>query len=533
MRTVFVLFDSLNRLALGAYGGTAVSTPNFDRFAARAVTFDKHYVGSLPCMPARRDMHTGRLNFMHRSWGPLEPFDDSSARILSQNGVYTHLISDHLHYFEDGGWGYANAFDSWDFIRGQEYDALKALVAPPIARYREKFDARHYPLDRVEDGKAITRFTVDKMAWKKSRGAISRDFLKDEADFPTAKCFASAFEFLELNAAADDWFLQIECFDPHEPFVAPERFREAYANGYNGRILDWPAYEKVAESPQEIAEIRGNYAALVAMCDEYFGKLLDHFDANDLWRNTALVLGTDHGFLLSEHEWWGKNRMPYYEEISHIPLMIWHPDHAGAAGGRRSGLTQTPDLMPTFLDLHGMAAPANVTGRSLVPLLEGNQSLHDTVVLGMFAGPVCITDGRYSYFRYPDDLTGTNLNLYTLMPTHLSAHFDLDELRTSELAGPFAFTKGVPVLKVRMDPGNSQFGHDGQTLEDCETVLFDLASDPRQEAPIDAPGIADRLAREIARHFAIHDAPTELYAHFGLEQPAPRRTDGMPRAATP
>jgi arylsulfatase A-like enzyme len=73
MRAIFVLFDSLNRTAMGCYGARALKTPNFDRFAERAVTFDTHFVGSLPCMPARRDLHTGRLNFMHRSWGPLEP----------------------------------------------------------------------------------------------------------------------------------------------------------------------------------------------------------------------------------------------------------------------------------------------------------------------------------------------------------------------------------------------------------------------------------------------------------------------------
>ena len=73
MRTVFVLFDSLNRLMLGCYGGTRIPTPNFDRLAKRSVVFDRHYAGSLPCMPARRDMLTGRLSFLHRSWGPLEP----------------------------------------------------------------------------------------------------------------------------------------------------------------------------------------------------------------------------------------------------------------------------------------------------------------------------------------------------------------------------------------------------------------------------------------------------------------------------
>ena len=494
MRTVFVLFDSLNRLALGAYGGSAIATPNFDRFAEkRAVTFDKHYVGSLPCMPARRDMHTGRLNFMHRHWGPLEPFDDSFARILSQNGVYSHLISDHLHYFEDGGWGYANAFDSWDFIRGQEYDAVKALVKPPIERYREKFDSRHYPMAGLKDGETITRGTSDSMEWKKSRGAITHDFLKEESDFPTAKCFASAFEFLNLNSEADDWFLQLECFDPHEPFVAPERFRDAYQSGYNGKILDWPLYEKLSNSPEEIAQIRGNYAALVAMCDDYFGKLLDYFDTNNLWENTSLILSTDHGFLLSEHDWWGKNRMPYYEEISHIPLMMWHPDCARNAGTRCSSLTQTPDLMPTFLDINNCPIPSSVTGKSLLPLLTNESAIHDNVILGMFAGPVCIIDGQYSYFRYPEDISGENLYLYTLMPTHMTKHFDISELQSSVLSGPFDFTKGAPVLKIRLDPSNNQLGQDGHTLENCESSLFDLTIDPEQTMPLSDHKTVNRL----------------------------------------
>lgn len=68
MKAVFVLFDSLNRRVLAPYGGTRVPTPNFSRLAERAVIFDRHYVGSLPCMPARRDIQTGRLSFLHRSW---------------------------------------------------------------------------------------------------------------------------------------------------------------------------------------------------------------------------------------------------------------------------------------------------------------------------------------------------------------------------------------------------------------------------------------------------------------------------------
>ncbi|HEX6115312.1 MAG TPA: hypothetical protein VFZ10_23670, partial [Geminicoccaceae bacterium] len=75
-------------------------------------------------------------------------------------------------------------------------------------------------------------------------------------DFPGPRCFEAAFEFLDRNRSAEGWFLQIECFDPHEPFHAPERFKRQFETGYNGGVLDWPHYEKVAESPQEIAEIR-------------------------------------------------------------------------------------------------------------------------------------------------------------------------------------------------------------------------------------------------------------------------------------
>ena len=108
MKTVFLLFDSLNRRMLDPYGSIYLETPNFKRLAEKSIIFDNHYIGSMPCMPARRDMQTGRLSFLHRSWGPLEPFDNSFPETMRLNGVYTHLVTDHNHYFEDGGSTYHN-----------------------------------------------------------------------------------------------------------------------------------------------------------------------------------------------------------------------------------------------------------------------------------------------------------------------------------------------------------------------------------------------------------------------------------------
>ena len=102
MKAIMVMFDSVNRHMLPSYGCDWTHAPNFARLAERTVCFTNSYIGSMPCMPARRELHTGRYNFLHRAWGPLEPFDDSMPELLDHHGVYTHLSTDHYHYFEDG-----------------------------------------------------------------------------------------------------------------------------------------------------------------------------------------------------------------------------------------------------------------------------------------------------------------------------------------------------------------------------------------------------------------------------------------------
>ena len=132
MKAIIVMFDSLASSYLPPYGNTWVKAPNFQRLADRAVTFDRCYVGSMPCIPARRELHTGRQNFLHRSWGPLEPFDDSAPEILRKAGIYTHLTTDHFHYWEDGGATYLHRFSTWEGVRGQEGDRWKGHLQDPV-----------------------------------------------------------------------------------------------------------------------------------------------------------------------------------------------------------------------------------------------------------------------------------------------------------------------------------------------------------------------------------------------------------------
>jgi len=505
MRLIFVMFDSLNRHALGSYGGTTVATPNFDRLAERAVTFERHYVGSMPCMPARRDLHTGRLNFLHRSWGPLEPFDDSFPVLLHRAGIHSHLVTDHYHYFEDGGWTYHQRYSSWTYVRGQEADKWKAMVRPPLERFRSTY----HPVQFEADPEGF-RF----------QHMVNREFIQDEADFPAVRCFDHALDFLDTNRDANDWLLQIETFDPHEPFHAPDRFRAAYPTNYGGPILNWPRYRRVEERPDEIAELRASYAALVAMCDEQLGRLLDYMDAHGMWEDTALVMTTDHGFLLGEHDWWGKNRMPFYDEIARIPLMIWHPSMAGHAGERRRALTQTIDIMPTILEMFGVHPPADVQGRSLLPVLEADRKVRDVALYGIFGGSVNVTDGRYTYFRYPPDLLDQELYEYTLMPVHMHDFFEAAEFEGAALAGPFAFTKGMPVMRLRARNDAKRPPMQGGGIEDATTVLYYTEVDPGQSWPVEAPEVTARLIEATLAEMKAHDAPDEAYRRLGLGEPA-------------
>jgi len=507
MKVIFVLQDSLIRAALGCYGGTSIPTPNFDRLARRGITFDQHYAGSLPCMPARREMHTGRMNFLHRSWGPLEPFDDSIAEILQANGIYTHLISDHYHYWEDGGSSYHNRYNSWEFIRGQEWDKWKAMVEPPLERFRRDFHPMQFSETRT-DGRV--------------QHLVNREFMRDEQDYCTPRSYDAAFDFLETNRDADNWFLHIELFDPHEPFHAPERFRKMFPTGYEGPVMEWPRYKKVEETAGEVAEIRANYAALLAMCDEYFGRLLDYMDEHNMWDDTALVMTTDHGILLGEHEWWIKCRMPFYDEVAHIPMVIYHPEFAQHAGERRSALTQTIDLMPTFLDWFDVDIPHRVEGHRLNNTLAKDEKVRDAAIFGMFGAATNIADGRYVYFRYPEDMTAHELYEYTLMPMRQKSLMDKDDLRGATLTESFAFTDGVPVLKLpaRRNAAGQPSGHPGQgAYDDTATVLYDMSADPGQATPIDDPAVVQRLETSMVDILTRNEAPPEAFTRLGFTPP--------------
>ena len=86
LSVVLIQIDSLSRHFLRCYGNDWVRTPNLDAFARRAAVFDQHYTGSLPCMPARREIWCGVEELWWRGWGPLEPWDEPIAHCCRRSG---------------------------------------------------------------------------------------------------------------------------------------------------------------------------------------------------------------------------------------------------------------------------------------------------------------------------------------------------------------------------------------------------------------------------------------------------------------
>lgn len=485
MKAIMVMFDSLNRHMLPPYGGEMIHAPNFERLAERTVTFDKCYAGSMPCMPARRELHTGRYNFLHRSWGPLEPFDVSMPELLKQNGVYTHLTTDHQHYFEDGGGTYHTRYNTWEFSRGQEGDPWKGHVADP-----DMPDILHVR------NPAMVR-----------QDQINRSYYEYEMDQPQAVTFSNGIQFIQDNCEEDRWFLQIETFDPHEPFFTQKVYKDLYPHDYDGPQFDWPNYGRVTETPEQAQHVRYEYAALVSMCDAYLGRVLDMMDDLDMWDDTMLIVNTDHGFLLGEHDWWAKNRMPLFEEIIHTPLFIWDP-RCKRHNERCDSLVQTIDLPATMLEFFGVPIPDTMQGLPLRDAIAVNAPVHGSILFGYHGAYVNVTDGRYVYMRAPASEDNMPLFNYTMMPTHMRGLFSIEELQQTELSRRFDFSQGCPMMKIPAQ--KADFGFEYGTL------LFDLENDPQQKNPLEDADVEKRMIGYMVDLMKQSDAPDEQYIRMGL-----------------
>ena len=498
---VVVLLDSLNRHMLGTYGGVEFETPNLDRFAESAVVFDSHFVGSLPCIPARHDILCGALDFLWKPWGSIEAWEEPITFPLRAAGVTTMLVTDHPHLFESGGENYHTEFVAWDYVRGHEGDPWKTRPDPswrgapalPAGRQRNR------PYDD------------------------SRTYFREERDFPGPRTMDAAARWLGEHAAHHDRFmLFVDEFDPHEPFDTPAPWVNRYYPDWDDELIIWPPYatDCVANgvlTERQAHHVRANYGAKLSMIDHWFGRLLDALDTASVADDTAVIVCTDHGHYLGEKDIFGKPGVPHYEPLAHTPLMIRWP---GASPRRVRALTTNVDLNATIADCFDVTLPHRTHGHSLVPLItEQAAGVREWALAGVFGRWVHVFDGARKYARGPikDDNLPLSVwsNRWSTMPINAlpmlklpkpNRNAVLDFMPGSEvpvIRQPFKAGEHLPFWSVGMPAG--------------EHHCYDTSIDPEEaENRVGTRDEADM--RELLRvALDAVDAPAEQLSRLGLD----------------
>ena len=369
MNVIVVILDSLRRDHVGAYGNDRVRTPNLDALAGESLRFTRAYPESIPTLCARRAIHTGLRTWPFRNWEPPEGEDFMPAgwqripesqttfpEILAERQGSTVLLSDTQHLFK-ASMNFQRGFAVYDWIRGQERD--------------------HYrPTTRVSQ-EQIEKYVVpgnDESMVEKVRQYLANTANRtSEEDWFAPRVFTMATQFLQTAEKGQPFLLMVDCFDPHEPWDPPEKYVSLYDEGYDGPEPIVPNYADAGWiGERELERMKALYAAEVTMTDRWLGNFLDKLDTTGLAENTLLILLSDHGVALGEHNATGKPFWALYPELTDIPFFIRHPEGKGA-GQTSDYFASTHDVAPTALSFMGMEPEEPMDGQDLTVLLDGGE----------------------------------------------------------------------------------------------------------------------------------------------------------------
>jgi arylsulfatase A-like enzyme len=402
MNIVLVVFDSLRKDCIGCYNNRPpgvppwawkVRTPHLDALAGESLVMTRAYPESLPTLPTRRALYTGRRVYpFHKGdfrlkgdfvgapgWGPIPEDQDTLAELLRGAGYRTALIADVYHMFKPSK-NYWRGFDQWTFFRGQEIDPSRSGPEPT-----EK-EIRHWLPEELEK------------AWPRRRAFIVT-CLKNmydrrrEEDYFNARVLIAAADWLAQNRDAGKFFLVVECFDPNEPWFVPEHYRRMYDDGdAPEQVIS--GYADGALAGPLLRRTQANYSGLVTMCDRWFGHLYETLRVQGRLEDTLLIVTTDHGHSIGDRGYVGKRGYPSGPEVYDVPIFIRHPEGVGA-GVRSDLFVQHTDLAAQVLRPAGVEPPGGLDGKAFFDAaVRGGPGIRDHVTVGW--GPnVTVIDDRW------------------------------------------------------------------------------------------------------------------------------------------
>jgi len=386
MNVIVICLDTLRWDALGCYNPNWVQTPRVDAFARRCARFDLAFCGSFPTVPMRVDAYTGEVNWPRYGWKSIDGDQPVLPELLREAGYYTGLVLDTAN---NVGVGLHEYYDEYSFIQKDVTDGIKPEdIDFPVPRENLRQSGQGYARDRAKTA-----------------------HYRHEEDWFVARTMRRACQWLEDNASCDKWFLWVDTFEIHENWMPPQYYVELYEVNYDGLDYTYPNYGYTdIYKPEELEHLRACYAGEVTLTDRWVGHLLRQVELMGLLDSTCVILTSDHGMYIGEHGRTGKHTVdpddpwPILDTVGRLPLLVWAPFKN--LPKRVSALCQAADIMPTVLELCGIALPPT-TGRSWVPLLSGQRaSLHEAVYTTCHSGS---GPGRIAYL--PSLITVTT-------PTH-------------------------------------------------------------------------------------------------------------------
>ncbi len=381
MNIVLVVFDSLRKDSVGVYGSPpwgAIRTPHFDAFARESLVMTRAYPESLPTLPARRAIYTGQRVYPFQDadfhlkgdfvgapgWGPIPESQPTLAEMLKEKGYRTALIADVYHMFKPSK-NYWRGFDQWTFLRGQESDPGRSgprLTQAEIDYWLPK-DMQN-PRTVAFIDRCITNI---------------RDRTREE-DFFAARVFREAALWLEQNQDAEKFFLTVESFDPHEPWLVPAHYRRMYLQEDGQEQVKSGYSDTSGMDPAILHRTQANYRGLVTFCDRWFGYFMESMRVLGLTDNTMVVFTSDHGHSIGDANYVGKRGYPSLPEIFDVPLMIRQPK--GENPGFSDILVQHTDIGAQILESGGVVPEQPIHGKPfLKAALEGRKEFRDHVTV--------------------------------------------------------------------------------------------------------------------------------------------------------
>jgi arylsulfatase A-like enzyme len=386
---LFITVDQFRGDCLSALGHPVLATPALDRLAAEGTFFANHWANAAPCGPSRACLYTGTYLHHNRSILNGTPLDArfTNVALLAREAGYDPVL-----------FGYTDT--SLD-------PRTLAADDPRLCSYEQVLPGfRTVVHDPFEQGSQAWG------RWLAARGidvpARPQDLYRPLPDFPGADRHGSTWaptrfraedsESAFLVESVIDWmehhgdrpfFVHASFIRPHPPrrnpvgyhnrydvddlpdFVAaPTKADEAAAHPLNGVVMNLP----LAAAPDDETErrqMRATYYGAIDEVDTQLGRLFAYLDESGLRHSTLVVLTSDHGEMGGDH--WLFEKLGYWDESFHVPLIVCDPDPAADVGRGRvvEAFTESVDVLPTICRWLGIDVPLQADGFALEPFTTG------------------------------------------------------------------------------------------------------------------------------------------------------------------